>query len=72
MELPTNSEAAPSSAELAACVVRRQEAAFAVEWRDMACEAIVALLEKHSGLSAASQRDDEAFKTRRDQGASAS
>ena len=70
--LPTSSEAAPSSAELAACVVRRQEAAFAVEWRDMACEPIVALLEKHSGRSAASLRDDEAFKTRRDHCASAS
>lgn len=63
--LPASSETAPSSAELAACVVRNQEAAFAVEWRDMACEPIVALLEKHSARSAASQPDDQAFNTRR-------
>ena len=46
--LPTSSEAVPSSTELAACVVRRQEAAFAVEWRDMACPPIINLIEKFS------------------------
>jgi len=63
--LPASSEAAPSSAELTACVVRRQEAAFAVEWRDMACPAIVNLLEKHGGRGVANLNDDETFKSRR-------
>jgi len=59
--LPVSTEAAPGSAELAACVVRREVAAFAVEWRDMACQPIVELLEKYSGRRAASLCDDDAF-----------
>jgi len=59
--LPTISEAVPGPVELAACVVRRETAAFAVEWRDMACDPIVELLEKYSGRRIASLRDDEAF-----------
>ncbi len=49
------------SPELAACVVRAQPAGFAVEWRDMACAAIVELLEKISGRPAEGLRDDQAF-----------
>jgi len=30
--------------DLAACVVRRTDTGFAVEWRDMACEPLLALL----------------------------
>jgi hypothetical protein len=63
--LPASNEAAPSSAGLAACVVRRQVAAFAVEWRDMACPTIIKLIEKFSADGAASLRDDQAFDTRR-------
>jgi len=59
--LPTTSEALPGAVELAACVVRREPMTFAVEWRDMACQPIVELLEKHCGLHAASLRDDEAY-----------
>ena len=70
--LPTSSESSPRSIELAACVVRREVAALAVEWRDMACQPIVELLEKYSGRDAASLRDDPAFKTRRSHCASAS
>ncbi len=60
--LPTSREAATSSASLAACVVRRQVATFAVEWRDMACQPIVELLEKYSGRADARRREDEPFK----------
>ena len=70
--LPKTSGVARHQAELAACVVRRGVAALAVEWRDMACQPIVELLEKHSGGDAASLRDDPAFKTRRSHCASAS
>ena len=70
--LPKTSGVAPHQAELAACVVRREVAALAVEWRDMACQSIVELLEKYSGLDGASLRDDPAFKTRRSHCASAS
>ena len=63
--LPSTSEATPNSAGLAACLVRRETAAFAVEWRDMACPPIVELLEKISGRRAAALHDDEAFESRR-------
>ena len=65
VELPAGSEAAPGSAELAACVVRHETAGCAVEWRDMACARIVELLEKISGRRADSLRDDETFTPRR-------
>ena len=64
--------AASRSPGLAACVVRREPAGFAVEWRDMACPTIVELLEKHSGRRFAKLREDEAFTTRRVHCASAS
>ena len=63
--LPAHSDAAPDSARLAACLTRREPAGIAVEWRDMACPAIVGLLEKVSGRNIADLRDDEAFTTRR-------
>jgi len=63
--LPTNSEAAPNGGRLAACLLRREPAGLAVEWRDMGCPAISGLLEKVSGRSIADLRDDEAFAPRR-------
>lgn len=58
--LPAGTSASP---ELAACVLRSQPGGFAVEWRDMACAAIVELLERISGRPARGLRDDEAFAT---------
>ena len=63
--LPANSEAAPNGARLAGCLLRREPAGLAVEWRDMGCPAIASLLEKVSGRSIADLRDDEAFAPRR-------
>jgi PilZ domain-containing protein len=59
--LPTTSELTASTQELAACVVRRAPAGLAVEWRDMACPAIVALLERITGRRAAGLLVDAAF-----------
>jgi hypothetical protein len=39
--------------DLAACVVRSEPAGFAVEWRDMACETLVALLGQSDGAQPA-------------------
>ncbi|HET9473202.1 MAG TPA: hypothetical protein VFO82_04870 [Steroidobacteraceae bacterium] len=63
--LQATGRAASGSPGLAACVVRRETAGFAVEWRDMACPPIVELLEKHSGRRVANLREDEAYTTRR-------
>jgi hypothetical protein len=52
VSLPSHGESAPRSADLHACLVRRAPAGFAVEWRDMACPAIVALLERATGRRA--------------------
>src|SRR6185436_11090670 len=59
--LPMTGEAVAGPHELAACVVRCETARVAVEWRDMQCAAIVALLKKISGGHAESLRVDEAF-----------
>jgi hypothetical protein len=58
--LPATGEAAHETDRLAACVVRRETAGFAVEWRDMACAPLVGLLERISGRRAANLRGDEA------------
>ncbi len=50
--------------ELAATVVRRLPAGLAVEWRDMACPAVVALMERITGKRIAALCDDSAFTTR--------
>ena len=59
--LMATDKAAPGSPELAACVIRRETAGLAVEWRDMACPTLVALLERVSGIRAVNLRQDEAF-----------
>jgi hypothetical protein len=63
--MPAMNDAVPGTAELTACVVRCEVAGIAVEWRDMACQPIVKRLERISGRSAASLRDDDAFTTGR-------
>ena len=63
--MPTMSEATAGSHELAACVVRSEPGRLAVEWRDMACPAIVTLLERITGQRAAELREDPAFTRRR-------
>ena len=57
--LPSPGETVPGAIDLPACVVRRAAAGFAVEWRDMACPSIVALLERATGRRAATLVDDE-------------
>jgi hypothetical protein len=57
-------KAGPQIHELAASVVRRLPAAIAVEWRDMACPAVVALMERITGKRVAALCDDPAFTTR--------
>jgi hypothetical protein len=54
----------PQIHELAACVVRRLPTGVAVEWRDMACPAVVALMERITGKHVAALCDDSAFTTR--------
>ena len=54
----------PRIHELAVTVVRRMPAGLAVEWRDMACPAVVALLERITGKRVAALSDDPAFATR--------
>jgi hypothetical protein len=46
---------------LDACVVRCEPGRFAVEWRDMACPSIAALLERVSGQPATELVEDKAF-----------
>jgi hypothetical protein len=65
VSLPSHGESAPRSADLHACLVRRAPAGFAVEWRDMACPAIVALLERATGRRADALVEDECFKGNR-------
>ena len=59
--LPATCGAASGPVELAACVVRHEVATLAVEWRDMACDPIVKMLERYSGRRAAILRDDHAY-----------
>ena len=47
--------------DLAASVVRRDAAGFAVEWRDMACVRVNELLEKISGRRVENLRGDSVF-----------
>jgi len=65
VSLPSHGESAPRTADLHACLVRRAPAGFAVEWRDMACPAIVALLERATGRRADALVEDECFKGNR-------
>jgi hypothetical protein len=44
VSIQTPGEPLGASPDLAACVVRNEPAGLAVEWRDMACETLVALL----------------------------
>ena len=62
VSLPSHGESAPRTADLHACLVRRAPAGFAVEWRDMACPSIVALLERATGRRADALVEDECFK----------
>ena len=62
VSLPSHGESAPRTADLHACLVRRAPAGFAVEWRDMACPAIVALLERATGRRSDALVEDECFK----------
>ena len=65
VSLPSHGESAPRTADLHACLVRRAPAGFAVEWRDMACPSIVALLERATGRRAVALVEDECFKGNR-------
>ena len=65
VSLPSHGESAPRTADLHACLVRRAPAGFAVEWRDMACPSIVALLERATGRRADALVEDECFKGNR-------
>jgi len=65
VSLPSHGENSPRTADLHACLVRRAPAGFAVEWRDMACPAIVALLERATGRRAVALVEDECFKGNR-------
>jgi hypothetical protein len=51
----------PNVGNLAASIVRCAPGGFAVEWRDMACPSIVALLERVTGQRATALVEDEAF-----------
>jgi hypothetical protein len=64
LELPVFSNlvvSIPSGAELAASIVRCAPGRFAVEWRDMACPSIVALLERVTGQRATAFVEDDGF-----------
>jgi hypothetical protein len=63
--LPGTDAASADGHTLAATVVRRETGGIAVEWRDMGCAALVALLERITGQDASTLRDDEAFTSRR-------
>ncbi len=62
--LPAIEEAGPQIHELAANVVRRVATGVAVEWRDMACPAVVALMERITGKRVTALCDDLAFMAR--------
>ena len=51
----------PSVGDLAASVVRSAPGSFAIEWRDMSCPSIVALLERVTGQRATELVEDVAF-----------
>lgn len=59
------SNPAATAAPLHACVVRNEPCRLAVEWHDMACPQIVALLERVSGRAVTELRDDEVFTLKR-------
>ena len=64
LELPVFSNlvvSVPTLGDLAASIVRCAPGRFAVEWRDMACPSIVALLERVTGKRATALVEDEAF-----------
>jgi hypothetical protein len=63
--LPASHEIAGQSAGLAASLVRAAPGGFAVEWRDMACPLVVALLERMAGRPVAALCEDPAFTHRR-------
>jgi hypothetical protein len=63
--LPAMSELVPGSHELAATVIRRLPVGLAVEWRDMACPALVELLERISGQPVTTLYEDQAFTSRK-------
>jgi hypothetical protein len=65
VSLPIMSDVTTGSHELAASVVRQAPGGFAVEWRDMACPAIVTLLERITGQRAVELLEDETFARRR-------
>jgi hypothetical protein len=54
----------PRIHELAASVVRSLPTGLGVEWRDMACPAVVALMERITGKRMAALCDDSAFTTK--------
>jgi hypothetical protein len=54
-------ESVPAAFALEACVTRRTPRGFAVEWRDMACPSIIALLERITGRRANALVQDQAF-----------
>jgi hypothetical protein len=56
-----NDEPLGASPDLAACVVRCEPAGVAVEWRDMACETLVALLGRAGAESALRLGRDRAW-----------
>jgi hypothetical protein len=64
LELPIFSNlvvSIPSVGDLAASIVRCGPGMFAIEWRDMACPSIVALLERVTGLHATALLEDDVF-----------
>jgi hypothetical protein len=65
LELPVFSSlvvSIPTVGDLAASIVRCAPGRFAIEWRDMACPSIVALLERVTGQRATALVEDEAFR----------
>ena len=63
--LPTARQGEPGCQALVVCVVRREPGGIAVEWRDMACPSIIALLERATGRPVTAMLEDEAFTQRR-------
>jgi len=64
LELPVFSNlvvSIPDVGDLEASIVRCEPGRFAVEWRDMACSSIVALLERITGRQAPALVEDAAF-----------
>ena len=59
--VPAKGDALRAPAELAACVERSEASGLAVEWRDMACDALMALLGKSRGQPAPCHVRDPAF-----------